>query len=517
MSSSIRVIYARGLRGEFGCQGGLPWKDVVLQHDMDSFRSFTRGHTVIMGRHTFASLKFKPLSNRFNIVIGHPSSAVRSYGNSSLIAESPLNCIEWESTLEGAIKTARRVHPQGKIWVIGGTRLILDAMTHPECTEVVITNVLRMFSDCDVTIDLGEEANCLEASEFYLSSHSDVFHTEHGNETYPYQIHVYRKTQWEPDTSSRTFVSRSPIPILSRSPSPPLRSSDLPVHPEQQYLDLLRDVLQNGSVKGDRTGTGTRSLFGKVMTFDLSNGEFPVLTTKRVFWRGIVEELLWFISGSTDTTVLSKKKVHIWDANTSRETLDKNGLTHYAVGTLGPGYGFQWRHAGAEYVDAQTDYTGQGVDQLQNVIDKLRTDRNDRRILIQSWNVKDLPKMSLVPCHVLVQFYVDAESRLSSCMYQRSADLFLGVPFNISQYCLLTCMIAQVCNLKLGTFTHILGDAHIYNTHVDAVAEQLSRTPVAFPTLKLDPTVRNIDDFRMEHIELVGYNPLSGISAPMSV
>ncbi|XP_078691097.1 thymidylate synthase-like isoform X1 [Branchiostoma floridae x Branchiostoma belcheri] len=286
-------------------------------------------------------------------------------------------------------------------------------------------------------------------------------------------------------------------------------------HDEYQYLDLVRHILDCGQRKDDRTGTGTLSVFGAQCRYSL-RGQFPLLTTKRVFWRGVAEELLWFVRGSTNGTELSDKNVHIWDANGSRDFLDKRGLSHYEEGDLGPVYGFQWRHFGAEYKDRHTDYTGQGVDQLAQVIHTIKTDPDNRRIIMSAWNPPDLPKMALPPCHAFVQFYV-CNGELSCQLYQRSGDTGLGVPFNIASYSLLTYMIAHITGLKPGDFVHTLGDAHVYVNHVDALKEQLKREPRPFPTLNIKRQVENIDDFKMEDFEIVGYKPHPKISMEMAV
>eukprot|EP00058_Branchiostoma_floridae_P001220 XP_002586708.1 hypothetical protein BRAFLDRAFT_77468 [Branchiostoma floridae] len=293
-------------------------------------------------------------------------------------------------------------------------------------------------------------------------------------------------------------------------PSRPARK-----HDEYQYLDLVRHILDCGQRKDDRTGTGTLSVFGAQCRYSL-RGQFPLLTTKRVFWRGVAEELLWFVRGCTNGKELSDKKVHIWDANGSRDFLDKRGLSHYEEGDLGPVYGFQWRHFGAEYKDRYTDYTGQGVDQLAQVIHTIKTDPDNRRIIMSAWNPPDLPKMALPPCHAFVQFYV-CNGELSCQLYQRSGDTGLGVPFNIASYSLLTYMIAHITGLKPGDFVHTLGDAHVYVNHVDALKEQLKREPRPFPTLNIKRQVENIDDFKMEDFEIVGYKPHPKISMEMAV
>ncbi|KAG7168932.1 Thymidylate synthase-like [Homarus americanus] len=252
------------------------------------------------------------------------------------------------------------------------------------------------------------------------------------------------------------------------------------------------------------------------MRFSLRNGDFPLLTTKRVFWRGVAEELIWFIKGSTNAKELQEKKVHIWDGNSSREFLDKSGFAKREEGDLGPVYGFQWRHFGAQYTDMHADYTGQGVDQLQQVIDTIRKNPNDRRIIMCAWNPLDLPKMALPPCHCLCQFYV-ANGELSCQLYQRSADMGLGVPFNIASYALLTYMVAHVTNLKPGEFVHTLGDAHVYSNHISGLNVQLKREPKPFPKLNFKRKVESINDFKYEDLELIGYNPHAKIQLDMAV
>jgi len=285
---------------------------------------------------------------------------------------------------------------------------------------------------------------------------------------------------------------------------------------EQQYLALIERILATGSRRGDRTGTGTLSVFGAQMRFSLRDGAFPLLTTKKVFLRGIAEELFWFVKGSTSAKELQDKNVRIWDGNSTREYLDSIGLKDREEGDLGPVYGFQWRHCGAEYTNMHADYTGKGVDQLAEVIDSLKNNPNSRRHIICSWAPCDLPKMALPPCHCLCQFYV-ADGELSCQLYQRSADMGLGVPFNIASYALLTCMIAQVTGLKPGEFIHTLGDAHVYLNHVDALKQQVARSPTEFPKLTLNPDVKKIEDFCWQDVTVSDYNPQGKIKMDMAV
>ena len=263
----------------------------------------------------------------------------------------------------------------------------------------------------------------------------------------------------------------------------------------KQYLDLLQEIMDHGTVKSDRTGVGTKSIFGHQMRFDLSEG-FPLLTTKKVHLRSIIHELLWFISGNTNIGYLHDNKVSIWD-----EWADANG-------DLGPVYGKQWR--------SWDTPDGRSIDQLSEVIETIKRNPDSRRMIVCAWNPSDVDKMALPPCHCFFQFYV-ADGRLSCQLYQRSADTFLGVPFNIASYALLTMMIAQVCGLKPGEFVHTTGDTHIYLNHFDQVREQLSRTPRPLPVMKLNPEVKDIFQFRYEDFTLEGYDPWPAIKAPVAV
>jgi thymidylate synthase len=263
----------------------------------------------------------------------------------------------------------------------------------------------------------------------------------------------------------------------------------------QAYHDLLAHVMANGAIKTDRTGTGTRSVFGAQMRFDLAAG-FPLVTTKKVHWKSVVHELLWFLKGETNIGYLKDHKVGIWD-----EWAD-------ADGELGPVYGKQWRSWAAP--------DGTVIDQISDVIAQIRKNPDSRRLIVSAWNVADLPQMALMPCHALFQFYV-ADGKLSCQLYQRSADLFLGVPFNIASYALLTQMIAHSCDLALGDFVWTGGDCHIYANHVDQVNEQLARDHRALPTVRLNPDVRDVLAFRFDDIELLGYDPHPAIKAPVAV
>ncbi|KFD58658.1 hypothetical protein M514_00351 [Trichuris suis] len=285
---------------------------------------------------------------------------------------------------------------------------------------------------------------------------------------------------------------------------------------EESYLAQLRHIMKNGTKREDRTGVGTLAVFGMQSRYNLRNDSFPLLTTKRVYWKGIVEELLWFISGSTNARDLSSKGVRIWDHNSSREFLDQRGLHHYSEGDIGPAYGFQWRHFGAHYEGMDASYEGKGVDQLQKCIDLIKTDPYSRRIVMSAWNPCDLDRMALPPCHCFVQFFV-ANDELSCQLYQRSADMGLGVPFNIASYSLLTRMMAHITGLRAGDFIHTLGDAHIYVNHLEALTTQIERKPRPFPKLRIIRDVQCIDDFVAEDFVIENYNPHGPIRMQMAV
>ncbi|MEN9963663.1 MAG: hypothetical protein RL582_758 [Bacteroidota bacterium] len=263
----------------------------------------------------------------------------------------------------------------------------------------------------------------------------------------------------------------------------------------QQYLDLLQHIIHNGTDKSDRTGTGTRSCFGYQMRFNLQEG-FPLVTTKKTHLKSIIYELLWFLKGETNVRYLKEHNVSIWD-----EWAD-------AEGNLGPVYGKQWR--------SWTGADGVEVDQVKELIHTIKTNPDSRRMIISAWNVADLPKMKLMPCHCLFQFYV-ADGKLSCQLYQRSADVFLGVPFNIASYALLTMMIAQVCGLQYGDFIHSFGDVHLYNNHFEQARLQLTRTPFPLPTMKINPEVKDIFEFKFEDFQLENYESHPGIKAPVAV
>ena len=277
-------------------------------------------------------------------------------------------------------------------------------------------------------------------------------------------------------------------------------------HPETQYLQLIKDTLTIGEMSNGSNGI-TKSLFGVTMRFPLTNATIPLLTTKKVAWKTCLKELLWFIKGSTNNRLLKSENVAIWNKNASRSFLDQQGLSHYNEDDLGPIYGHQWRFFNAPYINTETDYMGQGIDQLQNIIDKLThpEERYSRRLILSALNPIQLSEMALPPCHILMQFKVNMNDELSCCLYQRSGDIGLGIPFNIASYSFLTHILAKHCNLKPKEFIHFIGDAHIYDSHTKALETQLLRTPLPFPTVELTNKERHIDDYTISHFNVKNY------------
>eukprot|EP00931_Biecheleriopsis_adriatica_P037987 TRINITY_DN2178_c0_g1_i1.p1 TRINITY_DN2178_c0_g1~~TRINITY_DN2178_c0_g1_i1.p1 ORF type:complete len:542 (+),score=119.36 TRINITY_DN2178_c0_g1_i1:153-1628(+) len=475
-------------------------------------------NAVVMGRKTWDSIpeKFRPLAGRLNVVLtskaAEPSFA-SPYPEGVLVA----------SSFASAVDMLEARSDVGEVFAIGGQAVYQEAIEHSSCVRVYVTRIAKEF-ECDAFFPKLDEARFRPIHVSTTSSHKDlsydfaVYERVIKKDVFSNGEPALKKTKTE--TGEDTDGSAAALAALVQQPSPAL-GAVVPgsrcglLSEEYQYLDAIREIIEKGHHREDRTGTGTRSMFGKQMRFDLRKS-FPLLTTKRVFWRGVLEELLWFVKGDTNANHLAEKNIKIWDGNGSREFLDKRGLGHREVGDLGPVYGFQWRHFGAKYVDMHTDYTGQGVDQLAECIRKIKEDPTDRRILLSAWNPADLHLMALPPCHMFCQFYV-ANGELSCMMYQRSCDMGLGVPFNIASYSLLTLMVAQVCGLKPGEFVHTLGDAHVYQNHVDPLLTQLERTPRPFPVLKLNPEVKDIDGFKASDFELIGYNPHGKIAMEMAV
>ena len=288
---------------------------------------------------------------------------------------------------------------------------------------------------------------------------------------------------------------------------------------EEQYLNLIREILDRGTWEEGRNGK-TKSIFGASMRFSLANGQIPILTTKKTAWKTCLKELLWFVRGETDNKLLQEQGVHIWDGNTTREFLDSRGLNHYREGLIGPGYGFQWRHFGGDYDSSAAGVKEggiKGVDQLQQIIDALKdpAQRTSRRLIMSAWNPCQLDEMALPPCHILCQFNVHDGNKLSCMMLQRSCDFFLGIPFNIASYSLLTHLIAKHCGLEAYEFVHFMGNCHLYDNAVDAAELQIQRKPYPFPTLSIKQVRENINDYQVDDFEINNYQSHEAIKVAM--
>ena len=453
---NIDIIVAKNyFSGGIGIKGRIPWD---LKEDRKRFRDITRFTTdknkrnaVVMGRKTWESLP-GTLPGRDNIVI---SSTMKKQENADYKVFGTID--DFLLHIPEHIET---------VFVIGGARIY----------EEFLTRYIRYIYSTDV----------------FYNFECDVYYPEE-----PFSKRVVFDSGFK-------FYNGISYKFTVYTPD----------HEEYQYLDLIHKIIEKGVEKPDRTGVGTYSLFGEMMRFNLRN-HFPLFTTKRVFWKGIVEELIWFIKGETNSKLLSEKGVKIWEGNSSREFLDKRGLFHLKEGELGPVYGFQWRHFGQEYKGSDYDYSYLGYDQLATAIETIKKNPNSRRILVSAWNPQDLNKMALPPCHVMFQFYV-SKGELSCSMYQRSCDMGLGVPFNVASYALLTYIIARHCGLKPGDFVYSMGDVHIYKNHLESLKEQIKRVPRPFPSVKISKE-ESIDAYTKENIELIGYNPLGKIKMKMAV
>jgi len=492
-----------------GKQGQLPWGNNALKRDLKFFKHITtetkdanKRNAVVMGRKTWDSIpeKFRPLPGRLNVILSRSLDSAPDHSDVLL-----------RNDLLQAVKDLNADDTVETIYVVGGGEIYSAAMDMKLLDEVYATEVKAEFEGCDAFFPAIPQDD-FDGPELVSFMEGE---TDGPNQKVEYVFTRYTRKASEntfpgasADTKAVTQIKKRPIDMVS--------SVDAPRHEEYQYLDLVREILSVGVVKHDRTGTGTKSVFGRTMRFSLRNGVIPLLTTKRTFWKGVALELLWFISGDTSAKTLQDQGVGIWDGNSTRQYLDSIGLKDREEGDLGPVYGFQWRHFGAEYKTMHDDYTGQGVDQLADLIKQIRNNPDSRRIIMSAWNPLAMPQMALPPCHVLSQFYV-ANGELSCQMYQRSADMGLGVPFNIASYSLLTHLIAKCCGLQPGEFIHVIGDCHVYLNHEDALREQLEREPRAFPKLVIKGDNVDIDKFKYEDLELVDYNPHKAIKMDMAV
>ena len=456
----LNIVVAIDKQNGFSKNNKIPWN---LPED----RSFLKKKTIsngknviIMGKDTYLTLpdQYRPLPHRKNVVI------------SSTLKEANHPNIKIYKDLTTALIDIGKWSDIDKVYIGGGQRIY----------EEVITQYLYLCQKIYVS-HIPEDYLC---DRFFPAEVLKLCQAKLKHQYLKFKIVVYK---------------------------PQLK------HQEYRYLDLITEVKTQGDYNNDRTGIGTYSLFGKQLEFDIRE-RIPAVTTKKLLYPMVIRELLWMISGSTNSKILEEKGINIWKGNSSREFLDRRGLTSYFEGDIGPGYGFQYRHWGAKYSGYSADYTGQGIDQLSNVINEIKTNPSSRRLIVSAWNVADLPLISLPPCHLLYQFNVSGEW-LDCQVYQRSADLFLGLPFNMLFYSILTYMVAHLTKLKPRKLSFCLGNAHIYSNHLEAVEKLLQRTP--FPWAKLTfkdaEQINSIDQFTFENIEIKDYVSWSYIGAPMAV
>ena len=463
-----------------------------LKEDMQFFKETTtnsdsdKSNAIIMGKNTYHSIGKEGLPGRINCVISNTYNP--DY--------SSVNRVNYFSSVDSCISTLDNRTDIDKIFVIGGESIYKYFMYHNLYDELLMSYVSKPTIDYGDTffpyINLGEYNDIKKVKSQEIVT---------PNEKYNYDIYSLKKTD--------SIVNNTPsINSFVRTVSD---NQD-----EFQYLDLIKKVMEKGTIRKTRN-SNTISLFGEKMEFDISKS-FPLLTTKRVFFRGIVRELLWFINAKTDSKLLESDKVNIWKGNSSREYLDSIGLNSYREGDCGPIYGFQWRHFNAEYTGPDSDYTGKGIDQLGNIINLLKNDPTSRRMFMSGWNPCQLTEMALPPCHVSYQFYVRETNNtryLDCLMYQRSGDLFLGVPFNIASTSLLVYILGNITEINPGKINIVIGDAHIYENHIEQIKTQLERIPNSFPTININKQLTSLEDLTYEDIILKNYKPHPAIKADM--
>lgn len=451
-----------------GCDNAIPWH---IPNDLVRFKEITLGSVVVMGRKTWDSIpeSRRPLRGRLNIVVTHVPSMYKSTDQVLYVAFEEL-----DSLLENLARTER-------IFIIGGSTIYKHFMGKAE--RIYATVVEK-----DVKADVFFPLNNFD--RYDIESYSDMYHYEEENCNYRYITYK-------------------------------LRRGDV-AHGEHVYLDTLRNIMNCGNMREDRTGTGTMSLFGPQLRFDISSS-IPLLTTKFVPWKLTVKELLWFLQGKTDSKLLESQGVNIWKGNTTREFLDNRGLVDYREGDIGSMYGWIWRHVGAKYEGCDKSYDNQGHDQLAELIHTLKTDPFSRRHLLTTYCPLYNETGCLLPCHgIIVQFYVeqvDNKRHLSCHMYQRSSDTFLGLAINIASYSVLTYIIAKMCDMHPKELIITTGDCHLYKNHLPQAQEQLQRTPLPFPKLTVKDEVKNktFDELTLDDFDVIGYIHHPAIKAPMSI
>ena len=542
----FNIIAALDSNRGIGTKNNLPWD---LKGDMNHFKSLTAQipeddyfnymNVVIMGRKTWDSIpiKFKPLPNRINIVLSSqtPDKVINGVKNPHLVHVVS----DWQDVFNlvnkinqvgefDAIKSEKPISINN-IFVIGGQKIYESAINHPYCDKLYLTEVYHKYESDTFFPKLSDGRNdytLIDVSD-YQSDYDSII-----EETVYYRYFTYQNNKYflENVVDEEVINSLNVIETqlskmnngeeLIKKLRNKLNNSGKYVNNEEaKFLDFLRDIKQNGISRTDRTGVGTISVFGKQLKYNLRD-TFPLMTTKKMFLRGIFEELMMYLRGQTDNKILQSKKIHIWDGNTSREFLDKIGLSHFEEGDMGATYGFNFRHYGATYEGCSKDYNTQGFDQLYYAIDLIKNNPTSRRIIINLWNPCTLNQVALPSCLCQYQFYVNTvDKELNLQIYIRSSDVFLANNWNACTGALLVHMICNLNDIDLtpGDLSVITGDTHLYNTHLEGVNINLEREPRPFPKLVIKNKKDKIEDFNWEDIALYGYNPYPGIKVEMAV
>lgn len=470
----IIIIAACDINGGISKEGKMPWN---IKEDMEHFRKMTTGpnKAVLMGSKTFYSIG-NILKGRLNIVLTRKNTI----GNKNIYYVNSLDSLFYNRHINNDDNNIIDICHKNNIeflYVIGGKNVYNQFIKNKFFDEIYLTKIYKNYN-CDLFIDWHSEIEKFTILESEKNIEQPI---EHKN----------KKQKIEDDS----LIIIKHYKKYNKE--------------EYQYLNLIKEIIDL-PIKKCRNNYNVRSKFVHTMRFSLENDQFPLLTTKKCFIRGIFEELMWFLSGSTNSKILESKGVNIWKQNSSREFLDSVGLNKLPEGDIGALYGFQWRHYGANYINCNTDYTGQGFDQIKDIIHKLKHDKTSRRIILCAWNSSDMDKMSICPCHAFIQFNVSSKGELSCHLVQRSADIGLGVPFNIASYALLTILLAKCTGLKPYELIHTLNDAHIYEDHILALKEQIQREPYNFPKLTVKSAVDINDNdaifkFKYEDIDLKYY------------
>lgn len=455
----FNIIVAVSNNFIIGNKNAIPWN---YKEDLQYFKKITSTNTnkenknvIIMGYNTWKSIN-KPLVNRFNIVID------RNVVDEGIIDNDVLFVNSFEKALN--------YYKNNDIFVIGGGKIYVEALNHQQLDKIYLTKINKTFEGDVYFPKLTDKYKLINVEQSKM--HKEL------------EYRIYERTN--------------------------------KIHEEYQYLEMIDNIIKNGQICSDRTGVGTKSIWGAQMTYDISEN-FPLLTTKKTFLRIIIEELLWFLRGSTNNKELNDKNVHIWDGNMSREYLDKIGLINRKENDGGPIYGFNFRHFGATYTDCYTDYQGKGVDQVAEVLRLIKEEPDSRRILINLWNPSIIKDMCLPPCHFVYHFRVYGDT-LSCAMVQRSGDMGLGVPFNIASATLMTYIFAYLTGKKPAKLVHTIHDAHIYLNHEEPLNEQIKRVPYPFPKMKLnDRGQKCVEDFVLDDFELLGYESYPILKMKMAI